>query len=298
MLCIIALFVFGILSIFSAKYRPYARASFDCVFRRLTLRPCNTTLEEQVKSETVAALLPRLPPLAKFVNSHWEGISWAFTILLVVSLIYTAYGIYNFVEFGTCDPTDPGKGCPYGVLLGQDPTKLAAPSSLVGITAGNKDAKVTVVEFGCFSCPFTKRAEPGVQELLDKDGQRIYYVFKNLPIPAHAYSRESSLASICANQSGKYWEYRSWLFDNQQRISQEGVSALLEGAASLGADSKNFSLCMQSTEVSKWLDARIAEGNASKIYYTPTFFVNGKPLVGPLQYSQLKTAVDEAYAKG
>lgn len=295
MICFIALAVFGVLSIFSAKYRPYARASVDCVFRRLTLRPCNTTLEEQVKSESVAALLPISPALARFTNRYWEAISWAFTILMFVSLAYVLFGLYNFVQFGTCDPADP-EGCIYNKLLGTDPSSLVAPTSLAGFSAGNSSASVTFIEFGCYTCQYTARAEPGVQELLQKDGYRINYVFKPLPIPSHPYSKEAAIASLCANQSGKYWEYRAWLFENQQKFADGGVEALVAGAAENGMDSSAFGACIADIANSLIIDSYIAEGNASKVYQTPTFFVNGKPLIGPLQYGQLKTAVDAAYS--
>ncbi len=296
MICFIALFVFGVLSLFSAKYRPYARASIDCVFRRLTLRKCNTTLEEQVKSETVAAILPRSPALAKFTNGHWEAISWAFTILMFASLAYSLYGFYNFVQFGSCDPLNP-EGCIYNKLLGQDPNSLVAPASLHGFQAGNASAKVTVIEFGCYSCQFTARAEPGVQGLLQRDGARINYIFKPLPIPSHPYSKEAAIASLCANASGKYWEYRAWLFANQQKFSDGGVDALADGAASVGLERAKFSSCLSNPANAALINSFIAEGNASRIYQTPTFFINGKPLIGPVQYEQLKTAVDKAYSQ-
>lgn len=296
MICFIALFVFGVLSIFSAKYRPFFRASTDCVARRLTLRPCDTTLEEQVKSETVAAILPYSGALAKFTNTYWEAITWGFTLLLFASLAYSLFGFYNFIQFGTCDPTNPNQGCVFGDLTGKNPQSLIAPVSLAGYGAGNSSAKVTVVEFGCYACPFTKRAEPAVQQLLSERGTQVNYIFKPFPLPTHAFSREAALGAYCANASGKYLEYRAWLFANQQAFIENGTAALAAGAQSDGINSAQFSTCLSSVEAANSLNASIAEATASKIYLTPTFFINGKPLLGPVQYAELSKAVDDAYA--
>lgn len=291
MICFVALFVFGVLSLFSAKYRPFFRASIDCVFRRLTFRPCNTTLEEQVKSETVAAILPKSAAAAKFINTYWEAISWAFTILMFASLIYSAYSVYNLITIGTCEPSG---AC---IITGCDSSKVIMPSSLAGYYAGNQSAKVTVVQFGDYACPYTRSAEGGVQELLLKDGSRINYVFKPAPLQKiHANANEAALAAICANQSGKYWDYRKWLFENQADFPGAERQFFTDGAKTVGMDGKKFSDCLSSPSASSTLDSEISEANQSGVCLTPVFFVNGKKMIGQWQYSQLKGAVDDAYA--
>ena len=105
--CIIALVIFAILGIFSAKYRRWAREAFDCVGRRITLRPCQTGFNQKVRAKVVSKLLPRNVTIARFANKHLEFVSWIFTIMLFVSLAYSAYGVYNLAVYGTCDPSDP-----------------------------------------------------------------------------------------------------------------------------------------------------------------------------------------------
>jgi hypothetical protein len=99
--------ILGFLSIFSAKYRSWAREAFDCVTRRLTLRPCRTGFNEKVKAKVTGSLMKRSPGLARFSNRHFEAISWVFTIVMFVSLAYTAYSAYNLAVYGTCDPAHP-----------------------------------------------------------------------------------------------------------------------------------------------------------------------------------------------
>lgn len=102
--CLIALFVLAVMGIFSARYRRWAKEAFDCVSRRVTLRPCKTGFNEAVKAKVTSKLMGRHPGFARFTHSHFEAISWAFTIILFISLAYSAYGAYNYVVYGTCDP--------------------------------------------------------------------------------------------------------------------------------------------------------------------------------------------------
>jgi len=100
--------VFAILGIFSAKYRAYAKEAFSCVFNRITLRPCDTGFDQKMKMKIVNKTFKRSPKIAKYIYRHFELISWIFTLLLIISLGYTIYSIYNLVVYGTCNPIDPG----------------------------------------------------------------------------------------------------------------------------------------------------------------------------------------------
>lgn len=107
MICFVALIVFGVLGLFSATHREFAREAFDCVFRKMTLRKCNTGFDEKMKMKIVGKVMKRSPKASKLVFNHFELISWAFTILMIVSLAYSAFAVYNLAVYGTCDPQDP-----------------------------------------------------------------------------------------------------------------------------------------------------------------------------------------------
>jgi len=104
MICIIALFVFAFLSIFSAKYRPLAKEAFDCALRRITLRPCVSGLDERIRVRVVAKVFKRSPSLAGFLNKNFELLSTIFFFAFLGSGLYLAYGAYSFITLGTCDP--------------------------------------------------------------------------------------------------------------------------------------------------------------------------------------------------
>ncbi|MFH1225326.1 MAG: hypothetical protein V1676_06010 [Candidatus Diapherotrites archaeon] len=107
MICLIALAVFGILGIFSATHRAYAKEAFDCVFRRITLRKCNTAFDQKMKMKITTGIMKMNPKVGGFAFRHFEAISWALTILTIVSLIYSAIAVYNIAVHGTCDPQNP-----------------------------------------------------------------------------------------------------------------------------------------------------------------------------------------------
>jgi hypothetical protein len=105
--CIIALVVFAFMGIFSAKYRGYAKEASRCVFRMVTLRPCDTNFDEKVKSKITGKLIMRSPKLAGFVYKRFRELSWIFMIVFIVSFVFMAAGFYNLAIYGTCDSAHP-----------------------------------------------------------------------------------------------------------------------------------------------------------------------------------------------
>lgn len=167
MICIIALVVFGILGIFSTTHREYARDAFDCVFRRVTLRPCNTGFDQKMRGKIVGRIFTHSPKVAGAVNKHFEAISWFFTILMIASFAYTAYGMYNLAVFGTCDPANP-QNCVFNAL---DPNKVTCPFADVQVAQGigtignfikveNTTEKKLVYYLGTSWCPHCKWEKP------------------------------------------------------------------------------------------------------------------------------------------
>jgi hypothetical protein len=112
MFCLVALIIFSILGIFSATHRRLAKEAFDCVFKRITLRPCNTGFDKKIKAKIIGKLLQKNFRVAKFVSRYFGIISWVFVILFFVSSIFSARAIYNLVKYQTCNPQNP-QSCPF-----------------------------------------------------------------------------------------------------------------------------------------------------------------------------------------
>ena len=106
MICLLSLIVFGILAIFSASYRPLAKEAFDCVFRRVTLRRCQSGLDIRFKSKIVGKLMGKSPKLARGIHKHFELISWIFVVLFFVSLFFAGQAMYNLLIYDNCNGPD------------------------------------------------------------------------------------------------------------------------------------------------------------------------------------------------
>lgn len=107
MFCLIALIVFSVMGIFSATHRRLAKEAFDCVFRRITLRPCDTGFDKKIKGKVIGKLLEKSPKLARGIHRFWEQISWALVIIFFVSMFFSARTVYNLSVYKTCDPENP-----------------------------------------------------------------------------------------------------------------------------------------------------------------------------------------------
>ncbi len=137
MICFIALIVFAVLGVFSAKYREYAKEAFDCVFRRVTLRKCTTAFDNKMKMKLTGKLMKRSPKAGGIVFKHFELISWVFTAIMIVSMVYSAIGIYNFVVYQNCNGIQGGE-CVYSDLTGtnqiEGKTTLTVPCGSIHCT--------------------------------------------------------------------------------------------------------------------------------------------------------------------
>jgi len=157
MICFIALFVFAILALFSARYRPFAKEAFDCVFRRITLRPCTTGFDKKMKMRISTKLLEKHEGLGKFVNKHFEAISWAMTILMIVSFIYGAIGVYNWLAFGNCNGPNSTGPCVLNDLTGKTPQPAGCSCDLSNCT--QQDIGYCKGDCNCLAvvCPATPK---------------------------------------------------------------------------------------------------------------------------------------------
>jgi hypothetical protein len=144
MICVVALFVFAVLGLFSAGYRSLAREAFNCVFLRMTLRPCDTGFDRKMKMKLVGKLMTKNRKIAGFVFRHFELLSWGFTAIFFASLIITANSIYNLAVYGTCDPVN--NIC---IFSPQKPECTCVPGVTTCETAADCGPDCTCIEGKC-----------------------------------------------------------------------------------------------------------------------------------------------------
>ena len=132
MICFIALIVFAVLGIFSAKYRGYFFEASDCIFRRVTLRKCNTSFDQKMKMKITSKATKLNKPLGGYIFKHFEALSWILTIVMIVSLIWSGYtgavAAYNWVSYGNCNGPNSLVACELNQLTGKDPVTGAVIS--------------------------------------------------------------------------------------------------------------------------------------------------------------------------
>jgi protein-disulfide isomerase len=160
-------------------------------------------------------------------------------------------------------------------------------------TRGPATAPVTLVLFSDFQCGFCQRVNPTVNQLLQKYPEKVRLVFKHLPIEGHTLAPLAHRAALAAGEQGKFWEMHDRIFANQRAMSRED---LLGHAAALGLDVPTFTATMDAERTGKLVDRDVAEAEKVGIDGTPTFFVNGKPLVGAQPLEAFTAAVDAALA--
>lgn len=161
---------------------------------------------------------------------------------------------------------------------------------------GGKDAKVVIYEFSDFQCPFCARGHESVKQIHQNYGDKVKIVFRHFPLDFHLEAKPAAIASMCAQDQGKFWQLHDKFFENQQEL---GTESYKKWAKEVGVDSAKFETCLADADGSKAkllaTDQKAAE--AVGINSTPTFFVNGKRLAGALPFDQFKSLIDQELSK-
>ena len=140
---------------------------------------------------------------------------------------------------------------------------------------GNKDAKVTIVEFSDFQCPFSQRFHPAIPEVLKVYPKDVNYVLKDFPLQFHPQAKPAAKAALAAREQGKYWEMVELLFQSGQNLTEDKFQEL---AKQLGLNVKKFMKDYKEKDADweKLIAEDMAVANASAVRGTPTFFINGR----------------------
>ena len=178
---------------------------------------------------------------------------------------------------------------------GPDPDKIHQVKVDGSPTKGAANAKVTIVEFSDFQCPYCGRVGPTLARLLEEYPDDVRIVYKHLPLSFHKQALPAAKASMAAERQGKFWEFHDELFKNQRQLTDE---RFVEIAKSLGLDTKKFEEDYRSAEVATQVAQDMNEARRLGVTGTPGFFVNGKFLSGARPYDAFKEAVEEALARG
>lgn len=182
------------------------------------------------------------------------------------------------------------KAEPLKILLKAPRTEVASAGRPA---LGPANAPVTIVEFSDFQCPFCERAEPTVKQVIAKYGDKVRLVYIDFPLPMHSHALDAAKAGQCADQQGKFWPYHDQLFTNQSKLAPADLKAT---AKKVGLDTAKFDACFDQAKTEATVQRELEQGKALGIDGTPTFYVDGRQLVGAQPIDAFSGVIDEELA--
>lgn len=115
------------------------------------------------------------------------------------------------------------------------------------VVIGSRDAKVKVIEFSDFQCPYCKAFQASIKQMLSDYGDKVEYVYKFFPLDIHPQAQNAALAGACANEQGKFLDYANNLFDKQDEWGKTtGTQKFKDYARQLGLNATQFNQCLDS----------------------------------------------------
>lgn len=169
---------------------------------------------------------------------------------------------------------------------------------------GSADARVTIVEYSDFQCPFCARAEAIVHdEVLKAYGDRVRFVYKQMPLVSiHPWAQAASAIGLCVHREGgndAYWKYHREVFRKQGDVdADEAEEQLLAIAVKAGVEKKAVASCFEAGETAETITATLAEAEELQVNSTPTFFINGRRLSGARPLEAFKAVIEPELEDG
>jgi protein-disulfide isomerase len=225
-------------------------------------------------------------------------------ILISASVFYNTGVLIKELKSGTflANQTGTQQAVQQQALAPEGPVDVAERDDAP--TWGKSGAKVTLVEFSDFQCPFCQRFyQQTFSQLKSKyvDSGKAQIVFRHYPLPFHQNAQKAAEAAECANKQGKFAEYHDILFE---KGTSDGTGLAITDLKkyaddlglnhSLGFKRNQFNECLDSGEMASVVSKDMSDGQAAGVSGTPTVFVNGKRIVGAQPLSVFEQAIEEA----
>lgn len=170
-----------------------------------------------------------------------------------------------------------------------DADKIAKLNAGPVASFGPEDAKVTIVEFSDFECPYCTQAAAAVDQVKAKYADRVRIVFRHFPLNFHPNAHLASQAALAAGKQGKFWEFHDLLFKNQRAMER---SDLEQHATTLGLDLAAFKADLDSGAFKAQVDADMKLGEEVAVDGTPTMFINGKRVGNPTDFAAISAMIE------
>lgn len=252
----------------------------------------NPNVEAADNQAPVENLAPLEPVVHGQICEHCSTLRTSAWIIglctIVAAMILSGSLIYSARMFS-------GKGS----VLGAQTTQSQGPNIPSDVPyLGNPNAKVTVVEYADYQCPFCEAFYKTVwPELKSKyvDTGKIKFVYQDFAFLG-ADSATAANAAQCAAEQNKFWPYHDYLFDHQGTENTGWATAdhLKEFASTVGLNANQFNQCLDANKYSSVVSAEMAEARSLGVSGTPTIYINGTQIVGAQSAATFEQAIDKA----
>ncbi len=265
---------------------------------------------KKIAAETEESIKTRIKIPIEFTLQKFFQDSKSYTPILIVLLLIASFLLGALTtklaanEKSAANPQAAVTGAPQSAP--NAPARTAPAGKIKPITdkdhiRGNKNAKVTIVEYSDLECPFCQRFHPTMKEILQTYGDKVNWVYRHFPLSFHANAQKESEASECVAELGgndAFWNYVDKIFE---RTTSNGTGFALDKlgplAAEVGVNQAQFQNCLDSGKYTKLVQDQIADGTSAGVSGTPSTFINGQLVVGAQPYSAFKTLIDQELSK-
>jgi protein-disulfide isomerase len=222
---------------------------------------------------------------------------------VIVLLVVVAGGSYGLAKIANKNGSSGSKENSGGEIAaaqgGGKPDKAAGDVEryrvpLEGPARGSASAKVNIVAFSDFQCPFCSRVVPTLDKIQKEYPSQVRLYFRHNPLPFHPDAPLASEAALEAESQGKFWEMHDKLFANQQNIKRPDLEKY---AGELGLDMGKFKTALDTSAYKNRIDADLALARQIGVQGTPNFFLNGRPIQGAQPYEEFKKVIDDEIAR-
>ena len=203
---------------------------------------------------------------------------WKYSTFVLLAVV----AVFLYLNFG-------GDGNTSGAAVNTG-SGTASASADDDARIGNKNAKVEIIEFSDFQCPFCKSVSLTIKQVLQEYGDKVTLVYRDFPLDSiHPMATPAAIAAECVREQGKdeaYFDYHDKIFDNQALLSSDNLK---KWAKELGYD---IDSCLDSQKYLKEVQKDLADAQAAGGRGTPYFVINGNPLSGAQPFSAFKQIID------
>jgi protein-disulfide isomerase len=172
------------------------------------------------------------------------------------------------------------------VLL-DEPRLSLLNSSDVTPSKGPADAKIVITEFSDFQCPYCKQVQITLKEVLKQHADEVRLEFKHLPLEGHPFAFVAAQSAFCGGKQGAFWKFHDALFDSSS-LTQQTFATI---SHSLGLNQTDFEACLTSQESQAAIMSDLQEARRLGLDGTPSFIINGKPLLGAATVEDFNEAI-------